>query len=112
MQNAVMLAAAVVALNYKWIKFCFFCRDSVNVKATSIADWLYVGLWATYEKEKRVIHNWGLPPPPPPPPPPGGYDPKIQFGQSKPSVHDPGHNKDELDKVRHINKNIDGNTGI
>ena len=111
MQNAVMLAAAVVALNYKWIKFCFFCPSTANVKATSIADWLYVGLWATYEKEKRVIHNWGLPPPPSPP---GGYEPPqtIQFGQSKPSVHDPGHNKDKLDKVRHINKNIDENTGI
>ena len=104
MQNAVMLAAAVVALNYKWIKFCFFCHDTSRMEARSIGEFVGGLMWAVYEKEKQ---------PAPIPHVPDEFDhAMIQFGQSKPSVHDPGHNKDELDKVRHINKNIDGNTGI
>jgi hypothetical protein len=73
------------------------------MEARSIGDYL----WLIYEKKKS---DWGQPAPIPYVP--DEFDHMVQFGQSKPSAHDPGYNKDELDKVRHINKNIDGNTGI
>jgi hypothetical protein len=107
MQNAVMLAAAVVALNYKFIHF--EGKGGGAWLNTSAAD--IIGSVLTRVMEGKV-HLYSSSPYVAPT---GSYnenDEMIRFGESKPSVHDPGHNKDELDKVRHINKNIDGNTGI